>query len=197
MGVSSGKIEDLVTNSYPKTHVYKPCILRFDRVFDGSIQSTTKSEYSCKRGVNKIFTDKTSLLTTILAWKITVSTNCDESKQTFSATGLKGEGSTIVRHDGFAHFFGTCSVIEKKFGQPEITHFKGSIELIGRTGSHQSLGELCNQDEHIEGWLVGQGQGELSNCMLNAIIVCKGKFPSGALPDVSINRITGSLVVGG
>ena len=174
-----------------------PCVRRFDRVFDGSIQSTMKLEYSCQaknawqRGV------VTSQLTTILAWKITVSTNCDESKLIFSATGLKGNGTTIVRSDGFAHFSGTCSIIDKKAGQPEITHFNGTIELIGRNGSHQSRGELCNQNEHIEGWLVGQGQGELSNCVLKAIIVCRGIFPSGPLPDVSTNRITGSLVVDG
>jgi hypothetical protein len=162
------------------------CIFRFDRIFDGILQSTAGPRYVCGDL-------KTSSVLTKVTWRVTASTTCDESQPIVSVTGLLGSGSTIARSDGFAHFLGRCRMVEKKQGEPEVTHFRCIVELIGRSGSHQALGEQCDQREHIEGWLVGQGQGPLQKYTLRLAIVGKGTLPDGTLPDASVNRLTGTL----
>jgi hypothetical protein len=165
----------------------KACVLRFDRIFDGLCQSTAGSQYVCGE-------TGTSRVPTSVTWRVTASTPCDETKSILSLNGLVGSGSTIARKDGFAHFLGRCRLVEQKQNQPEITRFRCIFELIGRAGSHQALGEQCDQREHIEGWLIGQGLGALRKYTLRAVIVGKGTLPDTVLADASVNRLTGTLV---
>lgn len=68
----------------------KPCIFRFDRVFDGNIGSGEKlKEYSCNIPEKPVKGGyKVSQYKTTFTWRITAGTNCDQSKQIFSTTGL-------------------------------------------------------------------------------------------------------------
>jgi hypothetical protein len=70
------------------------------------------------------------------------------------------------------------------------------MELIGRSGSHQALGEACDEEEHIEGWLLGRGGRPVPEYTLRLVIVAKGKLDEGVhvFPDTSVNRITGTLI---
>jgi hypothetical protein len=107
-----------------------------------------------------------------------------------------GKGITVVREDMFAHFVGTFSIVRKRPQLPDIPFFKGTLELIGRIGSHQTLGEACDAEDHIEGWLVGRGQRAMLKYTLRAVIVAKGRLSAGihAFPDTSVNRIEGTLM---
>jgi hypothetical protein len=65
------------------------------------------------------------------------------------------QGEMIARQDGFALSFGSFQI-----GMPGAHPlFQGRIELIDRIGTHNAPAsnceEKCDQEQHIEGWLVG------------------------------------------
>ncbi|MBM3136450.1 MAG: hypothetical protein FJZ89_14450 [Chloroflexi bacterium] len=102
---------------------------------------------------------------------------------------LKADGNTIRRADGFAHFFGQFTISAPPPAGTLL--FKGRVEVIDRIGTHHPpfCQEVCNQPEHLEGWLVGKGQGNLSSLILRALIVAKGYMP----PDGKVSAIDGFL----
>jgi hypothetical protein len=169
------------------------CIFRVNRSFDGSFDGRGKAHsYIC--GTRR--SDNTSLFPATITWRISGGFACDESNSIWPVSKLIAEGITIVRNDGFAHFMGNFQIIKETPGQPDITYFEGTMELIGRSGSHQQLGEQCNQDNHIEGWLIGQGGKPVPEYTLRAVIVAKGPLSSGVWPfaDTTVDRITGTLM---
>jgi hypothetical protein len=91
---------------------------------------------------------------------------------------------------------GSFRIIKKEQGKPDVTYFQGILDLIGRSGSHQALGESCREEEHIEGWLIGRGRRPVAKYILRVAIVAKGKLAEGvnAFPDAGVNRITGTLI---
>ncbi|MCI0387299.1 MAG: hypothetical protein MOB07_00800 [Acidobacteria bacterium] len=48
--------------------------------------------------------------------------------------------------------------------------------------------------QHIEGWMVGEGQGEWSQYTLRAVISAEASFPEGPINASPTNRITGAIV---
>ena len=172
----------------------KYCIFRVDRTFDGMFEGSESAvSYTCGEGREA---KRTSRFRTSLTWRITAALNCDESFSIWPSTQLTAKGITILREDNFAHFFGKFSIVKKNSGNPDLPYFKGIIELICRSGSHQILGEKCDEENHIEGWIIGRGQRPVSNYTLRAVIVAKAQLTTGVgpFPDTSVNRITGTLI---
>lgn len=170
------------------------CIIRVDRTFDGPFEGSQRaSSFPCGTGHAA---QNTSRFSSTITWRITAALDCDESLSVWPSTQLSAKGATIARDDGFAHFVGKFSIVKKSPGRPDVPYFKGTLELIGRSGSHQKLGEACDEEEHIEGWLTGRGQGPVSKFTLRAVIVAKGKLSTGVgvFPDASVNRIAGTLI---
>ncbi|HEX9670969.1 MAG TPA: hypothetical protein VGC93_15965 [Thermoanaerobaculia bacterium] len=171
----------------------KYCIFRVDRTFDGMFEGAKPVSYTCESGHE---VGRTVRFPTTLTWRITAALQCDESLQFWPSTQLSAKGITIARDDGFAHFAGKFSIVKKNPPQPDVPYFRGILELICRSGSHQTLGEACDEKEHIEGWLIGKGQRPVSKFTLRAVIVAKGQLATGVgpFPDTSVNRITGTLI---
>jgi len=169
------------------------CILRVDRTFDGMFESSQSGRpYQCGTGHPK----KTIRCPTELTWRVTTPLACDECASIWPSTQLQAKGINIARADGFADFVGKFDIVKKAMGQPDVLYFSGTIELISRSGSHQILGEACDEKQHMEGWLVGRGFGPASKFSLRAVIVARAEFSIGVGPfaDTSVNRITGALV---
>jgi hypothetical protein len=78
-------------------------------------------------------------------------------------------------------------------GQQPVLLFTGRLDLIGRIGSHQFLGERCDEREHYEGWLEARGQGPLQRRRLRCVVVGHGELPGGVAAIVPNNRIIGTL----
>jgi hypothetical protein len=170
------------------------CIFRVNRAFDGMFEGSQRaSSYDCGGGQEA---QKTVRFPTALTWRITTPLDCDEVASVWPSTLLSAKGTTIARDDGFAHFVGKFSIVKKNPGHPDVPYFKGLLELISRSGSHQQLGEACDEGEHLEGWLIGRGQRPVSRFTLRAVIVAKAKLSIGVgpFPDTSVNRITGTLI---
>jgi hypothetical protein len=172
----------------------KYCILRVDRTFDGVYEGSGRpATYTCGTGADG---KETQRFSSAITWRITAALACNESASVFPTSQLTAKGITIARKDGFAHFIGKFSIVKKEQGKPDITYYQGTLELIGRSGSHQALGEACDEEEHIEGWLIGRGLRPVPKCTLRVEIVAKGNLAAGthAFPDASINRMTGTII---
>ena len=166
------------------------CIRRFARTFDGIVESAGATSYKCQASV-------TERLTTTVTFRITAKAECDDvGKLLVSGLGLRGRGATIRRADGFAHFAGRAEIIDAS-GEPDVVLFKGNLDLVARIGSHPSLGEACGPEQHVEGWFVGQGQGQMTKRTLRVIFTGKGDLAAGInpFPDASQNRVIGALVI--
>jgi hypothetical protein len=169
------------------------CLFRVDRTFDGVFDGAKPSPYTCEGGGEA---GRTVRFVTTFTWRITAALQCDESHAIWPSTQLTAKGVTIARADGFAHFMGQFRIVKKNPPQPDVLYFRGLLELICRNGSHQALGEACNERDHIEGWIVGIGARPIAKLTLRAAIVAKGQLApaGGVFPDASVNRITGSLI---
>ncbi len=119
---------------------------------------------------------------------------CDESIPPFptNTTVLKANGKVIIRKDGLAHFSGNFEITDL-LPENEKLLFKGTIEMMSKIGSHQStLGngcaEQCDEDGHLEGWLIGTGVRQSTRYSIRAIVVTDisenlpkgGTFPANA-----------------
>ena len=169
------------------------CLFRINKRFDGGGSGEAGTSYQCRTG-------PTSRGTTKFAWRIFSqgAPTCDESTDLLPDSVLNAGGAFIQRHDDFAHFIGRFA-IARPLPAPPVTFFTGYIELLFRSGSHQHLsgivaGEKCNQEKHLEGWLLGRGQASLSTFTLRASIVGEATLPGVFAPVAELNRITGTLV---
>jgi hypothetical protein len=165
------------------------CIRRFARTFDGLAEGSGSVRYRCRGGV-------TERMATSVTFRITAQAECDDVGTLMPTTGLglRAKGTTIRRADGFAHFAGRAEIIDAT-PEPDVVLFKG--KLIARIGSHPALGEECALEQHVEGWFVGQGQGQLAKMTLRLILAGSGHLAAGTnvFPDSSKNRIIGTLVI--
>lgn len=170
------------------------CIFRVNRVFDGMFEGPERATRSYICGTEP--ENDTIRFPATITWRITVPSDCDESVSILPISVLNAKGTTIVRNDGFAHFIGRFKIIAKQSGKADVTYFEGRMELIGRSGSHQKLGEDCNQDDHLEGWLIGRGRRPVPGYTLRVVIVGNGQLSLGiqVFPDASVNRLTGTLI---
>ena len=180
----------------------KYCILRVDRSFDGTMGGSGEISYDCAGGNEAV--KRTSRFSTILAWRTAIpQQGCDETSSIWPASLLQAKGTTIARDDGFAHFIGAFTLSRREDpNRPAVTFFKGTLELIARSGSHRMFGdapgEACDERDHHEGWIVGRGVGPAADYTLRAVIAGKG-VSSGAplgttFPIPAANRITGTLI---
>ncbi len=176
----------------------KKCITRINRAWDGALTSVgiveKDAEYTCgtlpATQITKRFPAK-------LAGRITVLTKCDESGHVLPAktSKLAATGEVVLRADGFAYFTGTFEISQLK-----TTYFTGTLELVFRSGSHEALGERCDEREHAEGWLVGRGQGPAARHILSAALVGKAAFVQAggkyiaSFGIVPANRLAGTVV---
>ncbi len=165
------------------------CIYRFLRTFDGVTQGVDAVRYEC----SSIGTERMS---TTVTFRITARMECDDVANLVPVTGLKAQGTTIRRTDGFAHFSGRAQVINAT-PEPDVVLFSGTLELIARIGSHPGLGEPCAPDNHVEGWFDGEGVGAFSKMSLRVIFAGAGQLAVGthAFPNAAQNRVAGTLVV--
>lgn len=164
------------------------CLWRINKSFDGLLDSEILSVYACRTGETK--RSKTDITFRVLS---NGGPGCDEEVPGVPPNFFfQASGFTIHRRgDGLAHFTGT---VELKDGAIGPTLFRGTLELTARIGTHQALGEVCNEIEHIEGWIVARGVDRLSIYTLRAMITGKADLPNGLAAQVPFNRITGVII---
>jgi hypothetical protein len=95
---------------------------------------------------------------------------CDQRPDLIpNGSDLTANGVIIRRGDGLASFTGMFTITSPA----NVVLFHGRIELMERVGTHHPpLGpEPCNPENHVEGWLVGNGGGGLANYCLRALYV--------------------------
>lgn len=167
------------------------CIFRVNRSFDGTFEGRDpEAKYRCDE-------QGTARFNAEVTWRITASPGCDESDKLLPTGFLTSRGETFLRDDGFAHYLGHFVIVYKEFGQPDVPMFDGILELIGRIGSHQALGEACDAREHVEGWLIGRGiaGGPAEKYMLRVVVVGEATLAPGlhVFANAAVNRLTGTL----
>ena len=167
-----------------------PCILRVNRTFDGNFAASRTRTFTCNVGGQVMATRR---VTTEVAWRLGAGVACDESMPIVPNSGISVRGTTIIRSDGFAHFTGPLTITDFPEDQPPVLLFVGRMDLIGRIGSHQFLGENCDEREHYEGWLAASGRGPLKGHVLRCVVAGHGELPDGIAAQVPFNRICGTL----
>ena len=164
------------------------CIYRVNRTFDGVFEGKDP-EGRCEG-------NGTVRFDAAVTWKITASPGCDESEKILPTSLLTSRGTAFRRDDGFAHYFGRFQIINSQ-GDDEVL-FTGILELIGRSGSHQALGEACDEKGHVEGWLIGRGveRTRTEKYSLRVVVVGEAELTHGinAFLNTAVNRLTGTLV---
>ncbi|HEX6899018.1 MAG TPA: hypothetical protein VF789_04865 [Thermoanaerobaculia bacterium] len=166
-------------------HSYDQCLWRFNKFFDGNLTGEFLRGYTCPAW--------TAQSDTKIVFRVySDAPNCDEEIPGVPPNMLlEAAGTTILRRDGLAHFIGK---VQLKQVSPEVVFFEGTLELLGRVGTHQSLGEACNELEHIEGWIVARGVDKLSDLTLRATVALKATLPDGLAGEPGHNRITGVVL---
>lgn len=166
-------------------HSYDQCLWRFNKFFDGNLTGEFLNGYTCPGW--------TAQSATKIVFRVySDAPNCDEEIPGVPPNlFLEASGTTIQRRDGLAHFIGKVQLRDTAVG-PVV--FEGTMELMARVGSHQSLGEACNELEHIEGWIVARGAGSLSDLTLRATVAFKGTLPDGLAAEPGHDRITGVVI---
>ncbi len=166
-------------------HSYDQCLWRFNKFFDGDLTGEFLRGYTCPGW--------TAQSGTKIVFRVySDAPNCDEEIPGVPPNMLlEASGTTIQRRDGLAHFIGK---VQLKQVTPEVVFFEGTLELLARVGTHQSLGEACDELEHIEGWIVARGVGPLSDLTLRATVALKATLPDGLAGEPGYNRITGVVL---
>jgi hypothetical protein len=164
------------------------CMSQFHKKAEGEREASLAKPYTCDSGLTARGPTRIKLVLN------TFGPPCDQRPRLVpDGSVLAAKGQTIRREDGFAHFLGAFSLT----GPTGTLLFSGRIEVIDRIGTHHPpFGpEVCNQPEHLEGWLVGKGQGELSSFTLRALLVAKGYMsPSGGNSKIESGSLDGVLL---
>ena len=196
-----GTLASIHTSSFAQTCPTVPsgkcCLTRVSLAGRGlrSTQATHGARYDCPSGS-----------TARPATQIRVdlrSFQCNEERAFTGTLRLVASGSTIVRADGVAEFFGkfqlgTPGPLPSGFSQVLVT---GCIELIDRVGTHHALTpaaagcEPCNPTNHVEGWLMGDGVGPQKGGHLRASLSAVGKLNSNGSPSAFAPNLEGVWIV--
>lgn len=164
---------------------YDLCMWRFNKFFDGDLTGNFLRGYTCPG-----WTAQSDMKIGFRVYSD--APNCDEEIPGVPPNMyLEASGTTIQRRDGLAHFIGK---VQLKQISPEVVFFEGTMELMARVGTHQSLGEACNELDHIEGWIVARGAGSLSDLTLRATVTFKATLPDGLAGEPGYNRMTGVVL---
>jgi|SRR5215213_359096 len=166
------------------------CMWRINKSFDGNAEGTFWREYDCKTGSTSLHRTEISLR--VLSNDGDGEGGCDQEISGLPKNMyLEASGMTIYRKDGLAHFTGG---IKLKDGAMGPVLFEGTMELMARIGTHQALGESCDEKQHMEGWIVARGVETLSNYTLRAMVAGEASLPGGPLLTPPLNRITGVII---
>jgi hypothetical protein len=169
----------------PDTGEY--CLWRFGKFFDGTLMGELQSIWGCKMGETR--RSKTEINFRVYS----NGRECDEAVPGVPENlFLHASGFTLHRSgNGPAHFTGT---VELKDGPAGPTIFEGTMELTARIGTHESLGEACNEVDHVEGWIVARGVGRLYGYTLRTMIAAKADLPDGLAGVAPANRMAGVII---
>ena len=164
---------------------YDLCMYRFNKFFDGDLTGEFLRGYTCPSW--------TAQSGTKIGFRVySDAPNCDEEIPGVTPNlYLEASGATIQRRDGLAHFIGKVLLREKPDG---TIFFEGTLELMARVGTHQFLGEACDELDHVEGWIVARGAGSLSDFTLRASVTFKATLPDGLAGEPGYNRMTGVVL---
>lgn len=163
----------------PKDGEY--CLWRINKSTDGKISVERYAAYSCNTGNTERSTAELNLRVFSLN-----APGCDETIPPFpeNTTVLSAKGHAIHREGGLAYFVGTFQ-INNLANEKEELLFEGTMELMAKVESHQIFGAAecqhqCDQEKHMEGWLVGKGVGNLSKYIIRAV------FATGINEDIPV-----------
>lgn len=169
---------------------FAKCLIRVNRTFDGNFQSLEPRRYVCRDYRKETIH---TVRTTEIAWRLGAGIDCDESEAIVPNSFIGANGVTVVREDGFAYFRGAMEITDFPEDSPPVPLFTGRLQLIGRIGSHQSLGEACDEENHFEGWLEAVGVEKLKGFELHCVVVGAGVIFEGITTDTTVDRISGVL----
>jgi hypothetical protein len=166
------------------------CMWRINKSFDGNAEKTFWRDYDCRTGSTGLY--RTEIALRVLSNDGDGEGSCDQEIPGLPKTMyMEAWGMTIYRKDGLAHFTGG---VKLKDGAAGPVLFEGTIELMARIGTHQALGESCDEKGHMEGWIVARGVEAFSNLTLRAMVAGEASLPGGLLPTPPLNRITGVII---
>jgi hypothetical protein len=127
---------------------------------------------------------------------------CDQQTVIKAGSLLRAQGSVIRRTGGIGIYSGRFEIFDPTGGPPL---FLGQIELYEPIGTHHSplpsasgdsrCDESCK--EHIEGWVVGQGQSQrqLQNWAIHAELAGAITRPAGdGTPETLVAVLNGVLI---
>ncbi|MGH2731837.1 MAG: hypothetical protein ACRDJG_02650 [Actinomycetota bacterium] len=164
------------------------CLWQLHKKAEGERRVKWGTTYTCDTG--KTHRGDTRVVLTLS----TAGPPCDQDPDLIpDGSRLEAKGNTIQRvTDRFSHFFGRF-IISDPAG---TILFRGIVELIDRIGTHHEPfgGEECNEEGHVEGWLVGRGSSALPNHTIRALIVARASLPveDGSAPVFA--SIDGALI---
>jgi hypothetical protein len=168
----------------------RSCMIRVNRMFDGHVSGSRNRMFACTVGD---LTMETRRVATEVAWRLGGGVACDESMPFVPNSLIGAHGTTVVREGGFAHFMGCLSITDFPQDAAPVLLFVGRMDLIGRIGSHQFLGEACDEREHFEGWIAATGRGPLDRHRMRCVVVGHGELPQGLVGNTLVNRLVGTL----
>jgi hypothetical protein len=167
----------------------KLCMWRINKSFDGVLSGDLWREYECRTGPTGI--SRTQIAFRVLSNGGEEGT-CDQEVHGIPPNMyLESFGMTIHRKDDLAHYSGRVQLKDGALG-PVL--FEGTMELMARIGTHQALGERCDEEKHIEGWIVARGVDTLSNFTFRAMVAGEATLPNGLAATPPLNRITGVII---
>ena len=162
------------------------CLRRLGYSFDGVFEGHAPARaISCAPDANS------REFQASIDWRLASTAVCDE--EGLGAPRLTAHGTTTVRDDGLAHFSGTFEIGVESPEESVAVVCRGHLDLIGRIGSHAFLGEACDRDDHVEGWLVGTSTDESAPTTWHAIVAGSGRLELGThtFASPAENRIVG------
>ena len=162
------------------------CLWQIHKKAVGQRKVDWQAPYPCATG-----TTRRGVLSLELAL-FTFSAPCDQNPGLVPDNSLvRARGIVIRREDGLADFASRFNIITPA----GAIIFRGHIELLDRIGTHHDpFGpEPCNPESHIEGWLVGLGEGAMVDWSLRVQFVARGQLPAAAGPFAVEGLINGVL----
>lgn len=165
----------------PGVPVADCCLRHLHKAFEGHRVFKPEVPYDC----DGMFTVRGA---TSIVMKPLLVAHCDEQPSPIpNGSVLTSEGTTIARQDGLALFCGKFTISNPNGG----LLFTGYMELMDRVGTHHEPfgAEKCDEEYHIEGWLVGKGSRRYADLQLRALVVAK----ADRLPEVPESGLNGFL----
>jgi len=162
------------------------CLWQISKTATGQRVLTYAAPYQCDTG-------QTVRAATQIRLGFVTAPPCDQDPTLLPpGSKLEASGNTIRRADGFAVFTGTFTIRDAA----GAALLEGKMQLVDRIGSHQAPfgSELCNPENHQEGWLDGEGTGSFSSFRLHAAIAARGPLPAASGPQSLAVRMIGALV---